>query len=180
MPKLCLSLWFYCLAAVDLHIRPLCSLWNATEGRAGALWNYLQALPSSVQFLNFPRGLDFHKTDLGMTATRHAPAGAARLTWAQIDCTETHRVGQLDIKTNCRNARTKQPYARDDPRRHKVFVQGFTDLASYVRAIQRGSVRRRDHMALWRRLEGDARRLDCIITNHNLDVALLHFKLRPR
>lgn len=70
--------------------------------------------------------------------------------WDEINCDE-RTLGRFVIKTPCRPPPGKgDEYPPDDPLRNMVFVKGYKDFLSYLKALQNGEVSQEDHETLFR------------------------------
>ena len=142
-----------------------------------ALYYRLQNIkPRTDGFINFPTGLN--KISRLQTFTDYK----RNVGFSDIKCNR-YRQGILIIKAgSCRDPVADKLLAPEDPGRYKVFVKGFKNLYEYGVAISAGEVSKKEHMELYqvirkqqRILENNLGRLTKI-TNHNMDVPILHFK----
>ena len=87
-----------------------------------------------------------------------------------INCaTERELPYGVVIKTNCEEGGLSTTV--------KIFVRGFRNLHDYIVQLQSGVVSRYQFFALWSYLLQEADASQRVLTNHNLDLAILHFKL---
>lgn len=111
------------------------------------------------------------------------------VSWKQLHCPETKRVGPFTIATECNSPDGSHEYSLADPSRYKVFVKlgrrRLRNLADYIHLVQTGVISKEGHTALVEYLqerEADFRShnasTDVVAFNHNMDVGLLHFKFK--
>lgn len=112
-------------------------------------------------------------------------------TWKDLHCPGVRSVGPFVVATECRTPDGTREIGVRDPSRYKVFVEmadgkRLRNLADYVRMIQSGHISESDHNQLFQFIEEQrvtvqemSRTTERVIAfNHNMDVAVLHFKFR--
>ncbi len=140
-------------------------------------------LDPRCDFVNLPNGLlaDFGPQRIAVPYTSSAT------TWTDLRC-EAARLAPFEIKTRCSHpgGALRRP---DEVGSYLVFVRlgarKLTNLFDYIRLVQSGAVTERAHAALFGYLGVLLRIAERVMGgewtfyNHNTDVPLLHFKVRP-
>jgi len=135
-------------------------------------------------FVNMENGIDRSILEDKFTSYKSSD------TWKDLHCTNVKNVGPFLVITDCRTPDGTSEYAASDPSKHKIFVKlgrrRLNNLADYIRLVQLGVIRQKDHNSLFRFIERQRRKVQeksgtsekVTAFNHNMEVGVLHFKFR--
>ena len=119
--------------------------------------------------------------------------------WRDLHCPDKHRIGggRFIVATTCLTPDGQREYNDGDPSKYKVFVKLrrrydesnylLRNLADYIHLVKEGVVSEMEHNDLFLFIEEQRKKVayyskthekNVIAFNHNMDVAVLHFKFR--